>query len=101
MVTWPRDEEGPDVADDQEARQPLFYRYILVRRDLPIEKQMIHACHAADESVTKEVAQLPDTTRIVPDGPEYGRGYVSIGVDPTLKRSKMRKLFHHQRWLNL
>ena len=100
------------------------YHFILVRADLPLEKQLVHVAHAAGESVPAELAPLSPETHVVllhapseatlcaqadrvrnagfqvalihePEGPEYGRGYVSLGVAPSLRHNKLRKLFHH------
>lgn len=101
---------------------PWPYHYIVVRRDLPLEKQLVHVAHAAGESVV--VAPLSPSTRVAlfhaadeqellaqadkvraagfrvtiihePEGPECGRGNVSFGVEPSDRHNKLRKLFHH------
>lgn len=107
------------MADTEEKTS---YHYIVVRADLPVGKQMVHVAHAAGESV--KVAPLSPLTHVVllhaanepelvayadkvkcagfdvrlihePADPEYGCGHVSLGVEPTTRHNKLRKLFHH------
>lgn len=107
---------------------PPLYHYLVVRDDLPYTMQAIHLAHAADESVPAALAPLPSTTRHAhfhvsntaellalaervraagfavmvitePDGPEYGRGEVSFGVEPSTRHNRLRKLFHHTRMM--
>lgn len=109
-----------EMSDANEPKTP--YHYIVVRADLPIGKQMVHVAHAAGESVieaplselthvvllhAKDEAQLIEYAEKVkaagfdatlihePEGPEYGRGNVSLGVAPSFRHNKLRKLFHH------
>jgi hypothetical protein len=97
------------------------YQYILIRKDLPIEVQMINIAHASGESVVE--APIPSTTVCVllhienenallewekiirgkeysyvlirePDEP-YNNAAMSIGLAPSIKRNQLRKLFYH------
>ena len=97
------------------------YHYIVVRKDLPVEVQMINVGHAAGESIVE--APIPPTTRLVllhveneaslleierlvsakgyhcvlirePDEP-YNNAAMSLGLAPSIKRNQLRKLFYH------
>ena len=101
--------------------EKIPYQYILVRKDLPVEVQMINIAHAAGESIL--VAPIPSTTRVFllgvdneaqlmeyvrlvqakeyhfvlirePDEP-YNNAAMSIGLAPSDKRNQMKKLFYH------
>lgn len=99
----------------------LLYHYILVRKDIPIETQMVSIAHGAGESI--KVAPIPSTTICVllyvdnekqlleyekliiakgfdyvvirePDEP-WNNQAMSIGLTPSIKRNQLRKLFYH------
>jgi hypothetical protein len=103
------------------------YQYIVVRKDLPVEVQMINVGHAAGESIIE--APIPSTTRLVllhaenenalleiegvvkakgyhcvlirePDEP-YNNAAMSLGLAPSTKRNQLRKLFYHFQALKL
>lgn len=103
------------------------YQYILVRKDLPIEIQMINVAHAAGESIVE--APIPSTTRLVllhvenekvlleweeaikaknhhyvlirePDEP-YNNAAMALGLAPSIRRNQLRKLFYHATALKL
>lgn len=97
------------------------YQYILVRKDLPLEIQMVQVAHAAGESII-EVPVSSKTTCVLlyveteaqlieyevlikskdfhcvlirePDEP-YNNQAMSIGLAPSIKRNQLRKLFYH------
>lgn len=100
-----------------------LYHYIVVRKDLPIEHQLVQIVHAVGESILE--APVPPTTRAVllhadsegelrelsetlttkglahvlicePD-PPYNGAAVAIGVAPSNKRNQLRKAFFHQK----
>lgn len=104
-----------------EDKDKIPYQYILVRKDLPIEIQMVNIAHAAGESVL--VAPIPSTTVCVllhveneaqllewekvitdkqyhnvlirePNEP-YNNAAMSLGLAPSDKRNQLRKLFYH------
>lgn len=103
------------------------YQYILVRKDLPIEVQIVNIAHAAGESIIE--APIPSTTVAVilhvenekqlleygeilskkeyahvlirePDAP-YNNDAMSIGLAPSTKRNQLRKIFYHLNALKL
>jgi hypothetical protein len=104
-----------------EEEEKIPYHYIVVRKDLPVEVQMINVGHAAGESIIE--APIPATTRLVllhaenensllelettvkakgyhcvlirePDAP-YNNAAMSLGLAPSIKRNQLRKLFYH------
>ena len=101
----------------------MLWHYILTRADLPAKVQVVNIAHAADESITPELAPLRKDTRLcwlhakdevdlalyadelarksVPhavvrgtDGPHAGQA-MALACAPSLQRSKLRKIFHH------
>lgn len=108
---------------DEVVEQKPPYQYVMVRDDLPLNKQGVHIQHAGGESVLTPLSELTHSALFAagsepellaqaakveaagfrvkrihePEGPEYGRGYVSFGVEVSNRHNKLRKLFHHCR----
>lgn len=97
------------------------YQYILVRRDLPFNVMCVNIAHAAGESIV--IAPIPGSTRLAllgvddetqlieyaelaakkdfhavlirePDEP-YSGAAMALGLEPSLRRNQLRKLFYH------
>lgn len=117
------------IRDEQieEVVEKIPYQYVVIRKDLPIEVQMINIGHAAGESIVE--APIPSTTRLVllhadnenslleleaivkaknyhcvlirePDEP-YNNAAMALGLAPSTKRNQLRKLFYHCQALKL